>query len=997
MSTQHGNGENNILQGTTDADTLIGHGGDDTYIVNHAGDVVQELVRVSSNLANSPGEITRISISQAGSQVNGNSYNASFSPDGSKLLFHSYASNLITGDTNTRSDVFIKDLLTGQVTRVSTNTAGAQVNGSSLNASFSPDGTKVLFYSEATNLVANDTNNRADIFIKDLMTGAVTRVNTTTLGEQANNYSDNARFTADGTSVVFDSNEGLSPDDTDGNPDIFIKNLMTGDITLASTTRDGDNIRLHSSKGIISPDGSKLSFEVVYDYTFVSSSGAHYAKHYDYIMIKDLNTGEIVDTLGGQLLLPGSSILQYTGKASFSEDNTKVIFYSNVDLLNSSTLVHEDCIFIKDLIGGGIEKIGAGNDPQFFDNDTKVIYRNGTDVYVKDLVGGTISCISRDENGNPVTGASAANFKVSPFSDQVLFESDSNGWVTGDTNNVSDIFIKDISSLYAMQDGGGADTVESSVSYTLPEFVENLILTGTANINGTGNALDNSITGNSGNNNIDGKQGADSALGGAGNDIYYIDEDGDRVIEYHETVEWQDAGYIYNEQDDGGYDKIFSSIDFGLVDKFYDYQHVDSGETRTLTSGLYVEEIELTGSGDLKAFGNYQDNKLIGNTGNNILDGGSGNDVLDGRAGADILRGGSGNDTYIVDQLDVIEEFELPGNTATKINNAEGVGLNGNSADPFLSTDGKKLVFSSFADNLVAGDTNATSDLFVKDLTSGQISRVSLSANAGEANGSSFGGKFTSDATRVVFDSAASNLLAADNNQVRDVFIKDLISGGVVQVSTASNGAQANGASYAADVNANGSKVVFESDATNLVAGDTNSKKDIFVKDFSTGQTMQVSTGMNGEQANDASVEADISADGTKIIFTSWASNLVQNDTNNARDIFVKDLLTGKITRVSTGTDGQQGDADSRDAMISADGRKVVFMSDATNLVDNDTNGVSDIFVKDLVTGQITRVSTTAAGSQLDMESYYASISADGKKVSFMSFAKHLGNEYNSD
>ncbi|WP_439625355.1 Ig-like domain-containing protein, partial [Gemmata sp.] len=171
--------------------------------------------------------------------------------------------------------------------------------------------------------------------------------------------------------------------------------------------------------------------------------------------------------------------------------------------------------------------------------------------------------------------------------------------------------------------------------------------------------------------------------------------------------------------------------------------------------------------------------------------------------------------------------------------------------------------------------------------------------------------------------------------------------------------------------------------------GDTNGAFDIFVKDTQTGAVTRVSTTAAGAQGDGDSDQPSVSADGRYVAFASRASNLVPGDTNGAFDIFVKDTQTGAVTRVSTTAAGAQGDGDSDQPSVSADGRYVAFASDAPNLVPGDTNGTYDVFVKDTQTGAVTRVSTTA-GVQGDGASYTASVSADGRYVAFASDAPNL-------
>ncbi len=382
--------------------------------------------------------------------------------------------------------------------------------------------------------------------------------------------------------------------------------------------------------------------------------------------------------------------------------------------------------------------------------------------------------------------------------------------------------------------------------------------------------------------------------------------------------------------------------------------------------------------------------QLLGLAGNDTLAGGAGNDVLNGGTGADLLKGGLGNDTYVVDDAgDVVDETPTPDPLRVSTD-AAGVQGNGRSTNAQISADGRIVLFDSEASNLVAGDSNGAKDLFVKDLQSGAIQRVSTDVSGAQGNDYSEDAHFSADGRYVLFVSLASNLVAGDSNGAEDIFIKDLQSGAIRRVSTDAAGVQGNSGSLSAQFSADGHTVVFQSYSTNLVAGDTNGDWDLFVKDLQSGAIQRVSTDAAGAQSNGYSDQPRFSADGRYVVFQSYASNLVAGDSNGTGDVFVKDLQSGAIQRVSTDAAGAQGNSDSGYAQFSADGRTVVFQSLASNLVAGDSNGASDIFVKDLQSGAIQRVSTDAAGVQGNGFSYNARFSADGRSVVFTSEASNL-------
>jgi Tol biopolymer transport system component len=331
-----------------------------------------------------------------------------------------------------------------------------------------------------------------------------------------------------------------------------------------------------------------------------------------------------------------------------------------------------------------------------------------------------------------------------------------------------------------------------------------------------------------------------------------------------------------------------------------------------------------------------------------------------------------------------------PGNTTRVSVASDGTQANGGSFTPSISADGRYVAFASIAVNLVSGDTNGVQDIFVHDRQTGQTTRVSVASGGAQANGPSFDPSISADGRYVAFASLATNLVSGDTNNEQDIFVHDRQTGQTTRVSVATGGGQANLASSDPSISADGRYVAFESIASNLVSGDTNNTGDIFVHDRQTGATTRVSIGPGGTQANRGSLAPSISADGRYVAFHSSATNLVSGVTNGTTHIFVHDRQTGATTRVSVASDGTEGNSVSIKPSISADGRYVAFQSIATNLVSGDTNGTQDIFVHDRQTGQTTRVSVASDGTEGNSGSNDPSISANGRYVAFQSQANNL-------
>ncbi|MDO8282301.1 MAG: CFI-box-CTERM domain-containing protein [Thermodesulfovibrionia bacterium] len=334
--------------------------------------------------------------------------------------------------------------------------------------------------------------------------------------------------------------------------------------------------------------------------------------------------------------------------------------------------------------------------------------------------------------------------------------------------------------------------------------------------------------------------------------------------------------------------------------------------------------------------------------------------------------------------------YAVQGETTRVSIDSAGVQGNSHSWYPSISADGRYVAFESEASNLVAGDTNGLNDVFVHDRFTGETSRVSIDSSGAQGNNISGTPSISADGRYAAFISDASNLIAGDTNGFTDVFVHDRTTGQTTRVSIDSSGVQGNNESWWPSISADGRYVAFESDATNLVAGDTNGFTDVFVHDRTTGQTTRVSIDSSGVQGNRYSWSPSISADGRYVAFESDATYLVAGDTNGTLDVFVHDRTTGLTTRVSIDSSGAQSNRFSWSTSISADGRYIAINSDATNLVAGDTNGFADVFVHDRTTGQTTRVSIDSSGTQGNSHSWFPYISSDGRYVAFGSDADNL-------
>ncbi len=747
------------------------------------------------------GQTTRVSVATGGGEGNLGSTESAISADGRYVAFASDATNLVAGDSNGQQDVFVRDRQTGQTTRVSVATGGAQANGPSDSSAISADGRYVAFASYATNLVTGDSNGRRDVFVHDRQTGQTTRVSVATGGAQANDPSGASAMSADGRYVAFVSDaSNLVADDTNGASDIFLHDVWTGQTRRVSVAANGTE----ADSGSYEPDVS-----VTGRYVAFSSSASNLVpddtNRSPDIFVHDVWTSQ---TTRVSVATGGAPANDRSEQPTITGDGRYVAFTS----------------WASNLVAG----------------DT-----NGQpDVFVHDRLTGQTERVSVDSFGRQVMDWSG-NAAMSADGTCVVFDSAAAHLVPGDTNGLVEPFVHDRT----------AGTVWRVM--LKPDGTQVLYPGGTV--------------------------GSAATISGDGRHVAFrrpfprLAALGDIFVHAREFLETR------------------------LVSTF------GAGTPALTDDGRYV------------AFPFIFDYLVPDDTNG---------------------------------QQDIFVRDWQTGQTTRVSVATGGAQANGPSDSSAISADGRYVAFASYATNLVTGDSNGRRDVFVHDRQTGQTTRVSVATGGAQANDPSGASAMSADGRYVAFVSDASNLVADDTNGASDIFLHDVWTGQTRRVSVAANGTEADSGSYEPDVSVTGRYVAFSSSASNLVPDDTNRSPDIFVHDVWTSQTTRVSVATGGAPANDRSEQPTITGDGRYVAFTSWASNLVAGDTNGQPDVFVHDRLTGETRRVSVATGGGEGNGGSTQAAISADGQHVAFTSEASNLVPNDTNGASDVFVASADTDQ---------------------------------------------
>ena len=302
---------------------------------------------------------------------------------------------------------------------------------------------------------------------------------------------------------------------------------------------------------------------------------------------------------------------------------------------------------------------------------------------------------------------------------------------------------------------------------------------------------------------------------------------------------------------------------------------------------------------------------------------------------------------------------------------------------PVIDSSGRFVAFLSSATNLVTNTLVGDAHWYVRDLQAGTTTLVVVDTNGvGSAVSGANAPSLSGDGRFVAFECFDGSLVADDRNHAYDVFVRDLVAGTTELISTrdaALPWSSPNGESLLSvfSVSTNGGYIASASDADNLVPNDTNGCRDVFVRDLLNGTNLLVSAATNGDVSGDGpSFDSAISGDGRYVAFTSSADNLAAGDTNKATDVFVRDTQAATTVLVSVRLGGGgSGNRASYSPVISADGRYVLFRSTASNLASGSFSGTDNVFLRDLQAGTTYALTTTGAGS--------AVMTRDGRYVAF--------------
>jgi hypothetical protein len=1095
------------------------------------------------------GVTNRVSTDSEGNQATGgSSVVQALSADGRYVAFHSTATNLVAGDTNGQRDSFVKDTVTGVTTRISTDSEGNQATGgSSQVTALSADGRYAVFYSTSTNLVAGDTNGQSDVFIKDLWgydsfivvqdgTNIDLDVNSITSASHGLTTGTRVTVSSSGTlpgglaastnyyAIVVDSNTiklAASPDSALAGTALNITSLGAGNLTI---TYYADNDFNAATDEITFVNNNLVTGQRL-QFSGAGSTPTGLTKGVDYYAIStgDPNTFKVATSLANAL---ADVAVDFSGSAS---GQIQMNYYSDISTATDSIRVANHGLTTGTVVRiqtagvapGGPTGMGPGGLSEGIDYYAIIVdsdniklatsalnASNGTGIDITStgvgplrILTGAPSVAETSLAGPGIFGE--MQFQGSPFGSikgggivALDFDQDGDMDVASVNNgnalwSAIELSVNDgagglsflpaatlsgtqgVSALATADFNGDGDPDIISKAYSDHEVILHLggsgstftrsVLDVSGGIGGSagtrtlqtgdfnddsqsdivfldGNGIANILIGN-GNGTFQAAQTFDiSGISAVGNSVAVLDFDRDGRDDL--AVDVDGSIRLFSSNGDGTFSAATSISSSGWALNVVDingdgYQDLaqrsgsagafiftstgagtfSAAQTlsfQTNVADLAFADMNADGFADVVGYGT--DGALrtkigdgTGNFGADIVSSATAlEDYNDLRIALADLNGDGVPDIAVNSRVWVpsgllsalsqpaaltLPEGEVAGTTTRVSTDSSGAQATGGSSVTAMSADGRFVAFNSAASNLVAGDTNGEQDAFIKDTLTGVTTRVSSDSSGNQATGGSSGvSAISADGRYVAFSSAATNLVAGDTNGETDSFIKDTLTGITTRISTDSAGNQSNGYSTVTALSADGRYVAFMSAADDLVAGDTNYTQDAFIKDTLTGVTTRISTDSAGNQSNGFSTVYAISADGRFVAFNSVGTNLVAGDTNGQTDSFIKDTLTGVTTRVSTDSVGNQATGGvSYVRAISADGRYVAFSSAATNLVAGDTNGQTDSFIKDTLTGVTTRISTDSAGNEATGgNSFVRAISADGRYVAFHSFATNL-------
>jgi Tol biopolymer transport system component len=849
------------------------------------------------------------------------------------VAYESAAGNFVPNDTNGTSDVFLRDTLNQTAALVSVNAFGRAANGASGNAAISADGRWIAFDSRASDLVTNDANGQSDVFVRDMVSGVTTLVSVDAAGAlSGNGRSETPQMSADGHRILFFSTAtNLVAGVTNVTGELYLRDLESNE-TLWITANSANSLTNNSSPLVLTNWMlSANGHAVVFTYAANSFNPAAFLFYFDV-------DSRMLTLISSALLRSDSSLL--------SADGRSVFFSTSLALIKWNSETGSRSFVRQAVIGGCDGGIGPMEffSPEAISPDARfVLYRRSSclqgspDAFdVQDLALGTINWVNQTADGHlaPIT---LTSYGLRPNGAMVAFESPDNTGTPGDLNKASDIFLHDLSNT-------NTELISRSFPSNLPATDFTL-----SSVTPHGLSADGSVfvcsrfENDSAPNDTNSYQNlfACNLASGMVVPISFLPS-----IRYGTQVS-DPIARAPSISSDGRYVAFVSEsalrrfISGQYVSPFYDVYLRDmlqEQSTRFTTNIPFSSDpARVTKSPVVSPPGSFV--------------------AFESRP-SPVLGAQNGSTPYSALLFRMIGTNQLHGtnyvNPLVSINRTNNGNGNGDSVRPFVSPNSRWLLFYSSATDLTLDLLAANySRLFARDLSSSQLGLLSYDQTGSPLNDQITNGVFSAYSRFVFFEAPGSASIY--RCELLSRFPTNLL------VCTGCSNPSPSG---------DGRFVAYQSRSGN------SSVTDVFVKDLQTGATTLQSIARSGiSGGNGDSTSGQLSADARYVVFASKASNLVENDTNNCSDIFVRDRLLGATLLISANRQGTaSANAVSSHPILGADGRTVVFQSFASDLVSADYNSTRDVFVL-----QLAGVDSDHDGMDDDWEmTYFSTLARNG-------------------
>lgn len=956
------------------------------------------------------GRVTCVSLNATRQGGDGNSGLCAVSDDGRYVVFASEAGNLVPGCTGAFLQVFLRDRQTGGTVCVSRSPGGAEGNGASDFPAMSADGRWIVFESVASNLVASDANGAvSDVFLYDRVSGALTL-----FSQGANAGSGVPAISADGSVIAYAS-AATNLAGTDGNGqarDVFVQDrLRQQQVRRVSVSAGGVAGNLESDRPALDADGSVVAFHSAADNLVPGDTNQSYD-----IFVRDLTAGTIerasVATGGAQSNLNGGN-----GYPSLSGDGRLVAFHSFAANFDPAHDPDQWDVFLRDRQAGTTRLIsravtqrrsgpgcsvtlasdpaGGGSFNARLSRDGRCLVfessawrlvlddhnRDVSDVFLHDLVTDKLSLLSLGLEGRIAQHGSFWP-AVSGDGRYVVFASWAANLVTGDGNAMRDVFLLDRGAVQPDLYVADCTAVEAGRGVIGPAIEQR----GLSPVTAGGTATFLVKVENDGPASAAFRLRATAASDPAPWPAQFFDaETGGNAITASVTGA---AGWLTPAVPAGGRLTMRMTLTAPATGSGRNERTVSvtaAAGGPVLDSIRAVAELPVR-AGDLVPASRASDAAPANDSVKNPQF------SADGRYVAYLSPATNLESGVLRAFHDAFLHDRSTGRNTQLTVRANGAPINGSTTAVQISRNGVYAVIATTSTDIISSDTNGLSDIYVKDLTTGNFERASGAPN-GESNGSSTSPVISGDGHYVAFQSHATNLTAApDANRVTDIFLRDRWLGQTRCLTLTTGGSAANGFSIEPQITPDGRYVAFLSAATNLATGDTNGMMDVFVFDTQTSERRLVSRGLDGLSANGFSALTGLTDDGRYVLFASEGTNFVAGVTERYLT-YLWDRTTGGIAPMNPRTPDMPADTWLSALAISPDGRWIAFQSSYPWIVTGDGERLTDVFIYDRTSGSLQPVSVTASGKAGNDHSLGGAFNADGRYFAFWSWAQNLAGE----